>query len=58
MGNMTTTNGSAEKPARLGALKVRVVKPTVAKSARAASVRATKVRTKASVDFVKAVRGR
>jgi hypothetical protein len=43
----------------VGALTVRVAKPKVDKSKRAASVRASsRVSTKTSVDFVKAVRGR
>ena len=47
----TTKTATAERCSRVGALAVRVTKPTVAKSARAASVRAAKVRTKASVEL-------
>jgi hypothetical protein len=53
---MTVTEKKATQAEHL---KVRVTQPTVEKKDRAASVAAhSKVRTTASVDFVKAVRGR
>lgn len=58
MAAVTTNKETGERSSPAGALKLRVHKPKVAMADRAASVRASKVRTKASVDFVKAVRGR
>ena len=58
MADVTAPKQTAEKSSRVGTLKLRVHKPKVAKADRAASVHASKVRTDASVDFVKATRGR
>jgi len=58
MAGVTASKETGERSSPAGALKLRVHKPKVAKVDRAASVRASKVRTKASVDVVKAVRGR
>jgi hypothetical protein len=50
---------TVKKKARAATVKVSIVQPKVKKENRAASVIAkSRVRTKTSVDFVKAVRGR